>query len=103
MSLPNASQRALRQYIERIEQLNTEKQAIADDVKEAFAEAKGAGFDVKIMRQILKLRKQTPDDRAHEEAILATYMHALEMFDGTPIGDYLAENAPEETRELEPA
>jgi len=98
MTLPNASQRALRQYVERIEQLNSEKQAIADETKEVFAEAKGAGFDVKAMRKIIKLRKQSQDDRDHEQAIMDTYMHALQMFDGTPMGAHIAEQMEEEAR-----
>ncbi len=92
MTLPNASQRALRQYIEGIERLEEEKKATMDEIKDRYDEARGAGFDVKIMKQIIKLRKKSPEERSEEEAVLHTYMHAMEMFDGTPMGQYIAEN-----------
>lgn len=69
----------LRAFIERIERLETEKQAIADDIKEVFAEAKGSGFDTKVMRAIIKIRKQDRNERAEQEAILDLYLHALGM------------------------
>ena len=69
----------LRAYIERIERLEEEKAALAADVREVFAEAKGNGFDVKIMRQVLRLRKMDGDDRAEEEALLDIYKRAIGM------------------------
>ena len=69
----------LRAYIERIERLEEEKAALAADVREVFAEAKGNGFDVKIMRQVLRLRKMDGDDRAEEEALLGIYKRAIGM------------------------
>ena len=69
----------LRAYIERIERLEEEKAALAADVREVFAEAKGNGFDVKIMRQVLRLRKMDGDDRAEEEALLDIYTRAIGM------------------------
>ncbi len=78
-TLHGAAQEHLRQFIEQIERLEEEKKAIADDIRDKFSEAKAVGFDVKAMRQILKLRKKTKDDRDEEEAILTTYMHALGM------------------------
>ena len=69
----------LRQYIERVERLEQEKQDIADNIRDAFAEAKSNGFDVKIMRQIIKLRKMDTSDRDEQEAILDLYKHALGM------------------------
>lgn len=80
-AMQSAAQNQLRQYIEQIERLEEEKKAIADDIRDKFAEAKAVGFDVKAMRQILKLRKKSKDDRDEEDAILATYMHALGMLD----------------------
>lgn len=77
----------LRAFIERIERLEEEKKAIADDVKEVYAEAKGSGFDTKVMRQIIRIRKQDRNERAEQEAILDLYMHALGMADG-PAPDY---------------
>ena len=69
----------LRAYIERIERLEEEKAALAADVREVFAEAKNNGFDVKIMRQVLRLRKMDGDDRAEEEALLDIYKRAIGM------------------------
>ncbi|MGI9523048.1 MAG: DUF2312 domain-containing protein [Hyphomicrobiaceae bacterium] len=78
-TLHGAAQTQLRQFVEQIERLEEEKKAIADDIRDKFAEAKAVGFDVKALRQILRLRKKSKDDRDEEEAILATYMHALGM------------------------
>lgn len=69
----------LRAFVERIERLEEEKKAIADDVKEVYAEAKGTGFDTKVIRQIIRIRKQDPNERAEFEAILDLYMHSLGM------------------------
>jgi uncharacterized protein (UPF0335 family) len=67
----------LRSYIERYERLEAEKQDIADQQKEVLAEAKGCGYDTAIMREIIKLRKMDPDERAEKEAILQVYLEAL--------------------------
>lgn len=67
----------LRLFIERIERLNEEKQGIADDIKDVFAEAKGQGYDVKTMRSIIKLRAMERDARMEQEALLDTYKAAL--------------------------
>ncbi len=67
----------LRAFVERIERLEEEKKALADDIKEVYAEAKGNGFDVKIMRKIVSIRKQDRDKRIEEETILELYMAAL--------------------------
>ena len=69
----------LRSLIERIERLEEEKAALAEDIKEVYAEAKGNGFDVKVMRQIIRLRKMDSNDRSELEAILDTYKAALGM------------------------
>jgi uncharacterized protein (UPF0335 family) len=69
----------LKALVERIEHLEDEKKAIADDIKDVYAEAKGNGYDVKALRKIIRLRKQDKNERAEEEAILETYMHALGM------------------------
>lgn len=73
-----ASER-LRSFIERIERLEEEKAGIAGDIKDVFAEAKGSGFDIKIMRQILKIRKMEAADRAEQEHLLDVYLRALDM------------------------
>ena len=69
----------LRSIIERIERVEEERKALADDIKEIKAEAKAEGFDVKAINTIIKIRKKDPNDRAEEEAILDTYMAALHM------------------------
>ncbi len=73
---------ALRSYIERIERLEEEKKALADDIKDIYAETKSTGFDVKIIRQIVRLRKMDENDRQEQEALLDTYAHALGMIRG---------------------
>ncbi len=72
----------LRAFIERIEKLEEEKRVIADDIKEVYAEAKGTGFDAKIMRKIVSLRRQDRDKRIEEETILDLYLNALGMQEG---------------------
>ena len=69
----------LRQFIERVERLEEEKAALAADVREVYAEAKAVGFDPKIMRQIVKLRKMDSADQQEMEALIDTYKHALGM------------------------
>ena len=71
----------LRAFIERIERLEEEKRTIADDIKEVFAEAKGNGFDVKIMRKIVSMRRMDHEKRKEEETILDLYLNALGMID----------------------
>ncbi|MGI3163628.1 DUF2312 domain-containing protein [Pseudooceanicola sp. 200-1SW] len=69
----------LRSFIERFERLAAEKKDIADQQKEVMAEAKGRGYDVKILRLLIALRKREPDDIAEEEAVLQMYKDALGM------------------------
>lgn len=69
----------LKAFIERIERMEEEKRAISDDIKDIYAEAKGNGFDTKVMKQIVKIRKQDRNERAEMEAILDLYMHSLGM------------------------
>jgi uncharacterized protein (UPF0335 family) len=69
----------LKAFVERIERLEEEKKAIADDIRDVYAEAKGNGYDVKVMRTVVRLRKQDKHERAEHEAILETYLHALGM------------------------
>jgi len=71
----------LRSFVERIERLEEEKKALSDDIKEVYAEAKGEGFDVKIMRQIVRLRKMDKADYQEAEAMLELYKRALGMLD----------------------
>lgn len=67
----------LRLLIERVETLTEEKKGIQDDIKDVYAEAKAVGYDTKIMRKMIKIRKQNRDDRLNEEALTETYMAAL--------------------------
>lgn len=69
----------LKAFIERIERLEEEKRALAEDIKEVYAEAKGTGYDVKIMRKIVSLRRQDRHKRREEEEILDLYLSALGM------------------------
>lgn len=69
----------LKSIIERIERLEEEKAGIAGDIKDVYAEAKANGFDVKVLRKIIALRKRDHDERSEEEAILELYLQALGM------------------------
>ncbi|HTS91560.1 MAG TPA: DUF2312 domain-containing protein [Stellaceae bacterium] len=69
----------LKSFIERIERLEEEKRALAEDIKEVYSEAKGTGFDVKTMRQLIRIRRLDEDDRDEQEALLDTYKRALGM------------------------
>jgi uncharacterized protein (UPF0335 family) len=69
----------LRAIVERIERLEEEKAALSEDIKEVYAEAKGNGFDTKILRTVVRLRKQDSSERAEQEALLDLYLHALGM------------------------
>lgn len=69
----------LRQFIERFERLEAEKKDIADQQKEVMAEAKACGYDTKVMRKVIALRKREPDDIAEEEAVMQMYLEALGM------------------------
>ena len=69
----------LKAFVERVERLEEEKKAIADDIRDVYAEAKGSGFDVKALRTIIRMRKEDADERREHETILETYMHALGM------------------------
>lgn len=75
----DANAEELRQFIERYEALAAEKQDIADQMKEVMAEAKARGYSTPILREIIKLRKMKPDDRAEKQAILDLYASALGM------------------------
>ena len=87
-----AASRQLKSFVERIERLEEEKKGIADDIRDVFAEAKGSGFDTKVMRQVIRLRKKDVAERQEEEALLDLYLHALGML-GSANGDAQAEAA----------
>mgnify|MGYP001609234041 FL=1 len=69
----------LKSFIERVERLEEEKAALAADIKDVYAEAKSAGFDVKIIRQLIRIRKADPQDRREQEELLELYMSAIGM------------------------
>ena len=69
----------LKAFVERVERLEEEKKALADDIRDVYAEAKGNGFDVKALRTVVRLRKQDINERKEAEAILETYLNALGM------------------------
>jgi uncharacterized protein (UPF0335 family) len=69
----------LKQFVERIERLEEEKKATADDIRDVYAELKGRGFETKVVREIVKIRKQDHTERKEMEAILDLYMQALNM------------------------
>ena len=68
----------IRSFVERIENLDTELQELNEQKKEVFSEAKGEGFDVKILKEIIKLRKQDQDERDERESLLGLYMRAMD-------------------------
>jgi uncharacterized protein (UPF0335 family) len=83
-TLQTSAQKQLRQLIEQIERLEEEKKALAGDIRDKYLEAKALGFDVKILRKVVSLRKKSKTDRQEEEAILTVYLHALGMLDEVP-------------------
>ncbi len=78
-SVRGVSAERLRSFVERIERLEEEKAALAGDIREVYSEAKGSGFDVKVMRQVMRLRKLDKSARDEQEAVLETYLRALGM------------------------
>ena len=83
-TLQASAQNQLRQFIEQIERLEEEKKQLASDIRDKYTEAKAFGFDVKALRQIVRMRKKTNAERQEEESILQVYMHALGMLDEPP-------------------
>ncbi|HEY7979652.1 MAG TPA: DUF2312 domain-containing protein [Rhizomicrobium sp.] len=79
MSKTGFAKEHLKSFIERIERLEEEKAALAADIREVYSEAKGTGFDVKIMRQVVRLRKLDTADRQEQDAVLDLYLSALGM------------------------
>ena len=77
--MADATDDRLRLLIERVERLEEEKKGVGDDIRDVYAEAKAVGYDAKIMRQIVRLRKMKPDDRSEQDMLLETYKNALGM------------------------
>ena len=78
-ALQVSAQKQLRQLIEQIERLEEEKKALAGDIRDKYLEAKAVGFDVKIMREVVRLRKKSQTEREEQEGLLEIYLHALGM------------------------
>jgi len=85
MAMQASARDQLKSFVERIERLEEEKAALAGDIRDLYAEAKSAGFDTKALRTVVRLRKQDANERRDQEAVLATYMHALGMLDGADV------------------
>ena len=77
----------IRSFVERVEQLETEIQELNEQKKEVFAEAKGEGFDVKILKEIIKIRKQDKDERDEHETLLDVSMRAMDSAEPAPIAE----------------
>jgi uncharacterized protein (UPF0335 family) len=76
----------LQAFFDRIERLEAEKAALSEDIKEVYSEAKSAGYDPKIMRKVIALRKMDAAKRQEQEALMEVYMNALGMLADTPLG-----------------
>lgn len=77
----------LTSIVQRIERLEEEKKALADDIRDVYAEAKANGYDIKTLRKVVRLRKQDASQRQEEEALLDLYLNALGMLKDTPLGE----------------
>lgn len=80
-TLQDSAQKQLRQLIEQIERLEEEKRALAADIRDKYKEAKGVGFDVKVLRAVVALRRKSTQERKETDSVLAVYLHALGMAD----------------------
>lgn len=80
-TLQASAQKQLRQFVEQIERLEEEKKQLASDIRDKFTEAKAVGFDTKILRKVVSLRKKSASERQEEQGVLEVYLHALGMLD----------------------
>ena len=85
-TLGSNSSNQLKSFVERVERLSEEKKSIADDIKDVYAEAKSNGYDVKALREVVKLRKRDKDELQAFEETVETYRHALGDFASTDLG-----------------
>jgi uncharacterized protein (UPF0335 family) len=83
----------LRSIVERIERLEEERKALSGDIKDIYAEAKSAGFDVKVIRQLIRERREEPDAIEERESLLELYRNALGQLVGTPLANAVMERA----------
>lgn len=107
MTLQSSAQKQLRQFVEQIERLEEEKKQTASDIRDKYLEAKAVGFDVKALREIIRMRKKSKDERDEEQSILDVYLHALGMLGDladTPLGqNYLSAKFGEDCATAESA
>lgn len=80
-TLQASAQKQLRQLVEQIERLEEEKKQLASDIRDKYLEAKAVGFDPKILRTVVRLRKKSQEERQEEDSVLDVYLHALGMLD----------------------
>lgn len=80
-TLQASAQKQLRQFVEQIERLEEEKKQLASDIRDKFLEAKAVGFDTKVLRKVVSLRKKSASERQEEQGVLEVYLHALGMLD----------------------
>lgn len=97
-NLQDSAQKKLRQYIEQVERLEEEKKGLSADIREKYLEAKAAGFDPKIMRKMVKMRRMSEQERSEEEALVAVYMSALGMLADTPLGEFAMDSVRQPAR-----
>lgn len=97
-AINEATARQLASFIERAERLETEKAAISEDIKQVFLEAKACGFDVPALKRIMKLRRADGAKLQEAEAIHETYLSALGVLYGTPLGEWAREHAGMESK-----
>lgn len=95
MTLQASAQNQLRQFVEQIERLEEEKRGLTADIRDKYNEAKAAGFDVKAMREVVRLRRKSAAERQEEESILDVYLDALGMRPQTSTGVHAALAAAE--------
>jgi uncharacterized protein (UPF0335 family) len=93
MNIGNNTAGHLESFIQRIERLEEEKKALTSDIKEVYDEAKSAGFDTKIMRKVVALRRLDEADRQEQQALMETYMKALGMLADLPLGQAALQRA----------
>jgi uncharacterized protein (UPF0335 family) len=86
MTIGHNTNERLKQFIQRIERLEDEKKALSADINEVYSEAKSAGYDPKVMRQVVKIRKMDKADRQEQESLLDVYLVAVGDFVSTPLG-----------------
>ena len=97
-ALQVSAQKRLREHVDALERLQEEQRGLAADIRDRLAEAKGEGFDVKVIRKLLAIRRKSKAEYEEEQAILEVYLDALGL-GGTPLGDYAVQQVQIEARE----